>query len=114
MHATRRVGISPRDARAMGLKSALLATLTSRPIADIWRPFVSDCVAVLMLHRFAYADRGVTGSSVSELRAVLASLRRDGFPLASLRDLMQPDRPPSRSGRPTIVFTIDDGYADFS
>jgi peptidoglycan/xylan/chitin deacetylase (PgdA/CDA1 family) len=98
----------------MGLKSALLATLTSRPIADIWRPFVSDCVAVLMLHRFADAERGVSGSSIGELRAVLASLRREGFPLASFRDLMQPDRLPNRSGRPTIVFTVDDGYADFS
>jgi peptidoglycan/xylan/chitin deacetylase (PgdA/CDA1 family) len=98
----------------MSVKAATLAAITQDAWVPLWRSFVSDQVIVLMLHRFADAERKVSGDSPDALRANLEFLRRHEFHLASLNDLMREDRAHVPRGGPTVVFTVDDGYADFA
>jgi len=68
---------------------------------------------VLMLHRFEDPARPATSDEGSGLRAVLATLRRQGVELLPLPELItrMEQRIPARG--PTVTFTVDDGYHDF-
>jgi peptidoglycan/xylan/chitin deacetylase (PgdA/CDA1 family) len=98
----------------MGVKDAALAAMTHDALVPLWRPFVNDLVVALMLHRFNDPEHGGCGHSIAELRSNLAFLRRHRFHLASLDEMVAPDDPERPVTAPTVVFTIDDGYADFA
>lgn len=67
-----------------------------------------------MLHRFADRERGNDGVDPSVVRADLAYLRREGYELVSLTELVKRlQERDSRLGK-TVTFTVDDGYADFA
>jgi peptidoglycan/xylan/chitin deacetylase (PgdA/CDA1 family) len=97
----------------MGAIDAARAALTHSALVPLWRPLVSDLVVVLTLHRFGDRELGVTGTSVTDLRANLAFLRRHRFRVSSMNDLLSPSAP-LRTGGPHVVFTVDDGYAEFA
>jgi peptidoglycan/xylan/chitin deacetylase (PgdA/CDA1 family) len=68
-------------------------------------------LAILMLHRFADAERGIEGHDPRLLRRALETLRRDRTPLVSLRravDALRANEPIEG-----VVVTVDDGYDDF-
>lgn len=66
-----------------------------------------------MLHRFEDSETGVHGHHPTILASHLEYLRKEHFHLSSLSDLIarlsRGEPPLSR----TVVFTVDDGYADF-
>jgi peptidoglycan/xylan/chitin deacetylase (PgdA/CDA1 family) len=103
----------------MSVKAATIAVITQDAFLPLWRSVVSDRIAVFMLHRFADDERRVPGESPDALRANLEFLRRHRYHLASLKDLVaesgtdRPDDGRAAKG-PTVVFTVDDGYADFA
>ena len=88
--------------------------LISPLIAPVWRPFLRGRALVLMLHRFEDPDLGVEGHDPKLLAQNLEYLRRHRYHLSSLPDLIRRleggDAPLPR----TVVFTVDDGYSDFS
>ncbi len=94
------------------MKTLALSILTSRLALGLLSPITRRHASILMLHRFADPATGNAGHDLAQLRANLARLRRDGFRLVSLPDLVAR----LRAGEPphprTVVFTIDDGYAD--
>lgn len=95
------------------MKKLLLSALTHDFVTPLFRPFARGVAPVLFLHRFADPETGRRGHSPDALRANLALLRRKGYKLISLVELLEA----LEEGRPldrTVVFTIDDGYADFS
>ena len=98
----------------MNAKQLVLSVLTQDLLVPLWRPLVRDRVCILMLHRFADANRGIRGASIADLRANLALLRRHRFHLASMQELLKVDGDPGEPTSLSIVFTIDDGYADFA
>ena len=98
---------------AVGAIDAARAALTHGALVPLWRPLVSELAVVLTLHRFADRDRGVAGTPVDLLRANLEFLRRHQFPVAALGDLVS-DPPGPRPTGPQVVFTVDDGYAEFA
>lgn len=105
--------MSQRSRRSEAL-SALMALGARIPY---WRPLVSDVAIVFMLHRFADTELGVDGTTSADLRANLAFLRRHRFRLASFTDVLDDDRDiadPHRMASPPVIFTVDDGYADFA
>lgn len=99
--------------RAVSVKAAALAAITQDAFVPLWRSLVSDRVVLLMLHRFADRERNIRGDSPDLLRANLEFLRRHRFRIASLNDLLDPRSEGAGDG-PTVVFTVDDGYADFA
>jgi peptidoglycan/xylan/chitin deacetylase (PgdA/CDA1 family) len=99
---------------AVGAMDAARAALTHRALVPLWRPLVNDLAVVLTLHRFADPARGVPGTPIDLLRANLAFLRRHQFPIAALGDMLSGDPPGHPRGGPYVVFTVDDGYAEFA
>lgn len=78
------------------------------------RLLVGEPISILMLHRFADARRGVPGHDPGLLRRRLEFLRQEGYPLLSLENVLSA----IATGEPLtpggVVFTVDDGYADFA
>lgn len=68
---------------------------------------------MLMLHRFGEPGRGSSFHTSAELAAILEVLRRRRFALLSLGDLIRMLSSGESIGSHTVVFTVDDGYADF-
>jgi peptidoglycan/xylan/chitin deacetylase (PgdA/CDA1 family) len=99
----------------MSVKGAALAAITQDAFLPLWRSLTSSSqVVVLMMHRFADRELSVRGVSPTALRANLEFLRRHKFHLASLGDLIREGYTKAPSEGPTVVFTVDDGYADFA
>jgi len=67
-----------------------------------------------MLHRFADTELGVSGHSAERLRSYLALLRREQRPLLGLADIMTAVANGSPISPGAVIFTVDDGYYDFS
>lgn len=92
-------------------KRTLVKLATSAPGRLLFRGLVRDHLAILMLHRFADAERGIEGHDPLLLRRALETLRRDRTPLVSLRravDALRANEPIEG-----VVVTVDDGYDDF-
>jgi peptidoglycan/xylan/chitin deacetylase (PgdA/CDA1 family) len=70
------------------------------------------CATIFMLHRFQYAERGIAGCDVSNLRRGLRYLIKNNYEFVSLTDLF--DRLAGNGPEPSgaVAFTIDDGYID--
>jgi peptidoglycan/xylan/chitin deacetylase (PgdA/CDA1 family) len=94
------------------LKHAIRGALSARAFSGLWEPLTRGAATILMMHRFADAERGVPGHDGQLLAARLEELRRDRFHFSSLIDLvrrLEAGEPPIPK---TVVFTVDDGYAD--
>ena len=90
----------------------LLHTLTSRPIARVWKPFMRGRAAVLVLHRLADPELGTPGHDPELLRRALAYLRRERYELLELRELFRRLADGMPADRPAVAFTMDDGYLE--
>lgn len=73
-----------------------------------------SAASVLMLHRFANPDLGVSGHDPEQLRENLAFLRRNDFHICALDELVAMLAAGMAPLPNTVVFTVDDGYADFA
>jgi len=81
---------------------AMLATLRLR------------CASILFLHRFAVPHLGVKGHDPRILAGHLEYLRAHRYHLMSVSDLLDHVEHDIPLERPALVFTVDDGYADFA
>src|SRR5436853_182232 len=99
--------------QARALKRATLSLLAGAVAVPYCRGLVRNVAIIFMLHRFSDADRGVEGVPIESLRARLAFLRRHGFRLGSFQDLLS-EAPPGKGSAPLVLFTVDDGYAEFA
>lgn len=69
---------------------------------------------MLFLHRFSVPDLGVTGHEPATLRRDLEYLRRRKYDLIGVADLFEHIDKGVPLKRGSVVFTVDDGYADFA
>jgi len=69
---------------------------------------------VFMLHRFAKTSAQRDRTSVNALRVGLERMRAAGIAFESISGLLSRIATGARVTRPTAVFTVDDGYADFA
>ncbi|MFL5578645.1 MAG: polysaccharide deacetylase family protein [Gemmatimonadaceae bacterium] len=98
----------------MRLKQIALSALTHPAVGPLLRPLRRGVGTIFMLHRFAHPDRGVRGHPAGVLRESLAYLRRGGYRVVPLTELLDALRTPGALREPAVAFTVDDGYADFS
>ncbi len=90
----------------------LISILASKPVSLVMSPLRNQCTPIFMLHRFEDKSNGVHGHSIPMLRKCFDFLKKNGYQVVSLREVVQSllvNRPlPKRS----VVFTLDDGFYD--
>ena len=95
------------------MKKLILDALSSERLLGLTAPLTRAHGIIFFAHRFADVERGSPGHDPEVLRQDLELLRRNKFNLTTLVDVVQR----LEEGVPllprTIVFTIDDGYADY-
>lgn len=98
------------------IKKAGGRLLENKTIGRLLRTIASSRCVILMMHRFASADGTMSGHDPARLRQLLDYFRQTGIHVAALDDvvasLRNGDTSVLRRG-PTVIFTVDDGYADF-
>jgi peptidoglycan/xylan/chitin deacetylase (PgdA/CDA1 family) len=97
----------------MQLKRSFLRSLASRPVGRLLRPTLSGAMPIFMLHRFTQPDLGIVGHSPDNLRRNLEYLRREGFRLVSMAELLASDESPRQNKSAQVALTLDDGHSDF-
>lgn len=95
----------------VGGRRLFLRVLGAPGVAARLPLLLRDTSVVFMLHRFRDPSRGVDGLDPHALRRALAWLRREGFDLLPLDDLL---RRAAGDGAPprAVAFTVDDGYLE--
>ncbi len=96
------------------MKRTLRALLSCRWVAPAWMPLLRGGVPIFTLHRFAVQDLDVYGHDPVLLRQVLERLRRERFNVMGLDELVRAFVEHRCVPPRTVVFTVDDGYADFA
>ncbi|NNL30617.1 MAG: polysaccharide deacetylase family protein, partial [Gemmatimonadetes bacterium] len=94
-------------------KSSVRQALVRAPISRVWSRFLDGRATIFLLHRFHSDQPRHDSESVDGLRAALEAMRREGYELAGLGDVVARLREGALFPRPTVAFTIDDGYRDF-
>src|SRR6266576_3030437 len=93
----------------------LLSLMGADRLAPTLRTVGRGLVSIFTLHRFADPELGVVGHDPVALRDNLAYLRRHGYRLVSLTEVLRLlDEPDGDSAAPAVAFTVDDGYAGFA
>lgn len=77
-------------------------------------PLLPRCVTALFMHRFAVPDLGVQGHDPARLASHLEYLRRHRYRLMGLRELLNEIGQGTPIAQNALIFTVDDGYADFA
>lgn len=96
----------------MGIKRALLKSLTVPGVTIPFRALLHDRATILMLHRFHDPEHGIDGLDPAALADGLAWLRRNDYELVRLDHLFERLAGYGPPLRRTVAFTIDDGYYD--
>lgn len=108
-------GMHPETTRRVAQVRHAALSLMARTVAvPYWRFFVRNVSILFMLHRFEDSERGVEGVTSANLRSNLAFLRRHRFRLASFRDLLAEQHRGDEPRKPLVLFTVDDGHAEFA
>jgi peptidoglycan/xylan/chitin deacetylase (PgdA/CDA1 family) len=96
----------------MGIKQAVLKSLTVPGATVPFLPLLRDRATILTLHRFRDPDHRVEGTDPAALDQGLAYLRRERYELLGVEELFRRlagDGPPLRRA---VAFTLDDGYLE--
>lgn len=94
------------------VNSALRSMFVTVGRSPVFWPLLRSRATILMLHRFRAPDIGVEGHDPRILRDVLETLRRERYELLSLDTVINDLAEGRTRARPSVAFTIDDGYLD--
>lgn len=90
----------------------LLHTLTSKRISDIMNSVVGHYVTIYMIHRPRPLDAAYEGVNPELLEACIIYAKEAGFEFVSIDDVINNALNGKKPARPTLCFTLDDGYQD--
>lgn len=99
----------------MGLNSMnglLYRALTSKRVAAIVNSIVGHYVTIYMIHRPRPHDGAYEGVSPELLEECIVYAKNAGFEFASIDDVISNALANKKPNRPTLCFTLDDGYQD--
>ena len=94
-------------------KKLIAKSLASDAVVRVLRAVQEPQAAVYMMHRFQVPELGVEGHDPDMLRRHLAYLRRQKIDIVPLTDLLRATMSGEPFARPSVAFTVDDGYSDF-
>ena len=94
------------------LKNILVNSLTAPTISAIASRMFGNGVPIFMLHRFESDSHSCPGTSPSHLRHCLQYLSENGYAFISLAELIAALNNTKPLPPKSVVFTIDDGFAD--
>lgn len=100
----------------MTIKDLIVSPFASGPLARWVVRRDSGRYAIIMMHRFVVDDRHPSGHAISGLRRALDLLRKSRVRLLGLDSAVDMFEHAQNSGgdaRTSVIFTVDDGYADF-
>lgn len=90
----------------------LLRGLTARPIRLLMNALLGHYVTIYMIHRPATGDGAYEGLAPELLEKAIVYAKENGFEFAALDELIGDALAGRRRTRPTLCFTLDDGYQD--
>jgi len=96
------------------MRRIVLHAVTSPPILSVVEALAGAPATILMLHRFADPEAGNPGHAPDRLGSHLAWLRERRYQLTPLAEVFRRLRAGEPVAPRTVVFTVDDGYADFA
>ncbi len=94
------------------LKNLLVTSLTMPSVAAFGSKVFGNGVPIFMLHRFESDSHSCSGTPPSHLRHCLHYLSENNFTFISLTELLTALSDAKPLPPKSVVFTIDDGYAD--
>jgi peptidoglycan/xylan/chitin deacetylase (PgdA/CDA1 family) len=98
---------------AASLRRIATGALAWSPLPALFARFTRGMAPVFMLHRFADPHLGVPGHDPRALRRNLAWLRRRGYRVLSIVDLVRELGEDPGGVHRAVALTVDDGYDDF-
>ena len=109
------MGINDRpDKDPSLLKQLAFRALSWEPVSRSWTRVTRDRATIFMLHRFRLPGMSHVGHEPKVVEELLAHFRRYRYQLMSLEDAVERLRDPVAPLSRAVVFTVDDGYADFA
>ena len=94
------------------LKKLFIPALASRPVAALANPVFGRGIPIFMIHRIAVKGQPNTGITPDHLRCCLNYLKKAGYTFVSLEELILSLKNQTTLPEKSIVFTMDDGFAD--
>jgi len=94
------------------LKSILARVAATGTARRALSRFFNGCTTVFLLHRAAGVYDGINGHDLRELERILIDLKRYGFNLVSLQQVVEEAQGKRELPSQSIAFTMDDGYQD--
>lgn len=91
--------------------SAVVALLCAQR-CGLLRPASHNSALIFMMHRMEDLTHGIRGHSPEFLRATLSYMRREGYNLISLEEIIRRLQNNEVLPRKSVAFTIDDGFLD--
>lgn len=93
--------------------SPLLNSVLSHPrLNHALSRLLGGYISIFTLHRTVPASGAFNGTSPELLKACLSYAQQQGYAFASIDELVELAQQGGRLTRPTLCFTLDDGYAD--
>lgn len=90
----------------------LYQTLTSKRIASLMNSIVGHYATIYMIHRPRTLDGAYEGVSPELLEECIVYAKNAGFEFASVDEVIERALNKQKPNRPTLCFTLDDGYQD--
>lgn len=94
------------------MSGLLYRTLTSRRIAALMNSVVGHYATIYMIHRPRPLDGAYEGVSPELLEECIVYAKNAGFEFASVDEVITNALSKRKPSRPTLCFTLDDGYQD--
>lgn len=94
------------------IRELLIPALTSRPVSAIANRFLGRSVPIFSVHRLELDANITNGITPEHLRNCLNFLRREGYQLVSLEDLILALLNHATLPDKAVVFTMDDGFIE--